>query len=160
MTNEHAKAQLADILEGVQAQMRAIAQVQQDRARIVASATVRKRVTVSVNADFKVIETKFSSDIDDLTYPEIARAVTEAAQQACAEVARQTAAMMSPIQDGHTRLPKITDLVDDMPDLLVPQPVEASLAPPNAPERLEDSPAEPQYEAAPNRPGSATDSSW
>ncbi|MGW6423887.1 YbaB/EbfC family nucleoid-associated protein [Nocardia sp. NPDC055053] len=157
MTNEHAKAQLADILDGVQEQMRAIAQVQQERAKIVATATVRKRVTVSVNADYKVIETKFSTDIDDLTYPEIARAVTEAAQQACAEVARQTAAMMSPIQQNHARLPKLDDLVGDMPDLRIPEAVEASLAAPNAPERLEESAAEPQYQ---HRPGTATDSSW
>ncbi|WP_278264901.1 YbaB/EbfC family nucleoid-associated protein [Nocardia sp. AG03] len=159
MTNEHAKAQLADILDGVQAQMRAIAQVQQERARIVATATVRKRVTVSVNADFKVIETKFGADIGDLTYPEIARAVTEAAQQACAEITRRTAAMMSPLQDNHARLPKITDMVEDMPDLMVPQPVEASMAPPHAPERQVDAPEAAQYEA-PTRPGSATDSSW
>ncbi|MFC4124722.1 YbaB/EbfC family nucleoid-associated protein [Nocardia rhizosphaerae] len=159
MTNEQAKEQLAEILDGVQSQMRAIAQVQQERARIVASATVRKRVTVSVNADFKVIETKFSADIDDLTYPEIARAVTEAAQQACAEIARRTAVMMAPIQEGHARLPRLNDLVGDMPDLRVPEAVEASLAPPNDPERLMDSASEQRYPAA-ERPGTATDSSW
>ncbi len=159
MTNEQAKAQLADIIEGVQEQMRAIAQVQRDRAKIIASATVRKRVTVSVNADYKVIETKFSSDIDDLTYPEIARAMTEAAQQASAEVARLTQEMIAPIQENRSRLPKLTDLVSDMPDLVVPEAVEASLAAPNAPERQESSEGD-QLLGAPDRSGSATDSSW
>ncbi len=159
MTNEQAKAQLADIIEGVQEQMRSIAQVQRDRAEIVASATVRKRVTVSVNADYKVIETKFSADIDDLTYPEIARAMTEAAQQAAAEVARLTKEMMAPLQDARSRLPKLTDIVAGMPDLLVPEVVEASLAPPNSPERQEISEGD-QLLGAPGRSGSATDSSW
>ncbi|KQY33249.1 hypothetical protein ASD42_15340 [Nocardia sp. Root136] len=159
MTNEQAKAQLAEIIEGVQEQMRGIAQIQRDRAKIVASATVRKRVTVSVNADYKVIETKFSSDIDDLTYPEIARAMTEAAQQASAEVARLTQEMMAPLQEGRSRLPKLTDLVADMPDLIVPQAVEASLAAPNSPERQENSEGN-ELLGAPDRSGSATDSSW
>ncbi|MFE3542337.1 YbaB/EbfC family nucleoid-associated protein [Nocardia sp. NPDC059177] len=158
MANEHAKAQMADILETVQEQMRAIAQVQQDRAKIVASATVRKRVTVTVNADYKVIETKFTPDIDDLTYTEIAKAVTDAAQQAAAEVARRTQEMMAPLQRERTRLPKITELVDDMDGFAIPEPVEASLAPPNDPERelLPD----PVDETGGDRQRTATDSSW
>ncbi|MFD4460660.1 YbaB/EbfC family nucleoid-associated protein [Nocardia sp. NPDC058480] len=159
MTNEQAKAQLADIIEGVQEQMRSIAQVQRDRAKIIASATVRKRVTVSVNADYKVIETKFSDNIDDLTYPEIARATTEAAQQAAAEVARLTQEMMAPLQESRSRLPKLTDFVADMPDLIVPEAVEASLAAPDSAERQEISEGD-QLLGAPDRSGSATDSSW
>ncbi|MDO3647293.1 YbaB/EbfC family nucleoid-associated protein [Nocardia mangyaensis] len=158
MANEHAKAQMADILETVQEQMRAIAQVQQDRAKIVASATVRKRVTVTVNADYKVIETKFTPDIDDLTYTEIAKAVTEAAQQAATEVARKTQEMMAPLQQERARLPKITELVDDMEGFAIPQPVEASLAPPNSPEREPGS--APEREENTERARTATDSSW
>ncbi|MFD4432650.1 YbaB/EbfC family nucleoid-associated protein [Nocardia sp. NPDC058497] len=158
MTNEHAKAQMADILETVQKQMRVIAQVQQDRAKIIASATVRKRVTVTVNADYKVIETKFAPDIDDLTYTEIAKAVTEAAQQAAAEVARRTQEMMAPIQSERARLPKITELVDDMDGFAIPQPVEASLEPPNSPERERLSDDEEDGSRDPSR--AATEASW
>ncbi|MFB7877973.1 MULTISPECIES: YbaB/EbfC family nucleoid-associated protein [unclassified Nocardia] len=158
MANEHAKAQMADILETVQEQMRAIAQVQRDRAQIVASATVRKRVTVTVNADYKVIETKFTPDIDDLTYTEIAKAVTEAAQQAAVEVGRRTQELMAPLQRERARLPKITELVDDMDGFAIPQPVEASLAPPNSPEREAGS-ALPD-DGAVARPRTATDSGW
>ncbi|MFC4377444.1 YbaB/EbfC family nucleoid-associated protein [Nocardia halotolerans] len=158
MTNEHAKAQMADILETVQSQMRAIAQVQQDRAQITASATVRKRVTVTVNADYKVIETKFTPDIDDLTYTEIAKAVTEAAQNAATEVARKTQELMAPIQSERARLPKITELVDGMDDFAIPEPVEASLAPPNSPEREPNAPAEAEPDGSRSR--TATDSSW
>lgn len=158
MANEHAKAQMADILETVQEQMRVIAQVQQDRAKIVASATVRKRVTVTVNADYKVIETKFTPDIDDLTYTEIAKAVTEAAQQAAIEVTRKTQVLMAPVQQERARLPKLTELVEDMDEFAIPQPVEASLAPPNSPEREPDPTADAEVDAS--RPRTATDSGW
>ena len=146
MANEHAKAQMADILETVQTQMRAIAQVQQDRAKIIASATVRKRVT------------KFTPDIDDLTYTEIAKAVTEAAQQASIEVARKTQQLMAPIQRERARLPKINELVDDMDGFAIPQPVEASLEPPNSPERERLSTDEEDGSRDPSRP--ATDAGW
>ncbi|MGK8511909.1 hypothetical protein ACRS5S_29100 [Nocardia asiatica] len=56
MTNEQAKADLADILDGVQEQMRIIARLQQERAELTGRATVRgKRVTVVVNADNAVM---------------------------------------------------------------------------------------------------------
>ncbi|NKX88717.1 YbaB/EbfC family nucleoid-associated protein [Nocardia coubleae] len=158
MTNEHAKAQMEDILETVQQQLRAIGQVQQDRAKLVASATVRKRVTVTVNADYKVIETKFASDIDDLTYTEIAKAVTEAAQQAAAEVARKTRELMAPVQTERARLPKLTELVEGIGDFTIPQPVEASLEPPNSPERERLSSNEEDGSRDPSR--TATDAGW
>ncbi|MEV0684051.1 YbaB/EbfC family nucleoid-associated protein [Nocardia sp. NPDC050378] len=158
MTNEHAKAQMEDILETVQQQLRKIGQVQQDRAKLVASATVRKRVTVTVNADYKVIETKFASDVDDLTYTEIAKAVTEAAQQAAAEVARKTRELMAPVQTERARLPKLTELVEGIGDFTIPQPVEASLEPPNSPERERLSSDEEDGARDPSR--TATDAGW
>ncbi|MEV0433789.1 YbaB/EbfC family nucleoid-associated protein [Nocardia sp. NPDC050413] len=158
MTNEHAKAQMEDILETVQQQLRAIGQVQQDRAKLVASATIRKRVTVTVNADYKVIETKFTPDIDDLTYTEIAKAVTEAAQQAAAEVARKTRELMAPVQTERARLPKLTELVEGIGDFTIPQPVEASLEPPNSPERERLSSNEEDGSRDPSR--TATDAGW
>ncbi|WP_245721951.1 YbaB/EbfC family nucleoid-associated protein [Nocardia crassostreae] len=109
MTNERAKADLNDILDGFAQQMRTITQLQKDRAVLTATATVRKRVTVTVNAEGTVIETRFASDIEDLDYEEIAKAVTEAAQQAAAEVVRRPggdgaglAGQPSPAQTGRT----------------------------------------------------------
>ncbi|MCU1643451.1 MAG: hypothetical protein JWN03_3726 [Nocardia sp.] len=140
MTNEFAKADLNSILEGFADQMRTITRLQQERAALTASATVRgKRVTVTVNADGTVIETRFRSGIEDLDYPEIAKAVTEAAQQASAEVARLSAELMAPVSQNRKRLPKLTDLIPGMPDLskelVVPPPPVVSTAPPGAAER-------------------------
>ncbi|WP_330252258.1 YbaB/EbfC family nucleoid-associated protein [Nocardia sp. NBC_00565] len=137
MANEFAKAEMAAVLDEVQQQFRAIAQVQQQRAELIASATVRKRVTVTVNADGTIVETKFASDIDELSYGEIAKAVTEAAQKATAEVTRKAQELMMPLHDRRARLPKLSDLVEGMPDLSTEMPMapKVSLAPPNADER-------------------------
>ncbi|MFE9326894.1 YbaB/EbfC family nucleoid-associated protein [Nocardia sp. NPDC052278] len=137
MTNEFAKAEMAAVLDEVQQQFRAIAQVQQQRAELTASATVRKRITVTVNADGTIIETKFGSGIDELSYGEIAKAVTEAAQKATAEVMRKAQELMTPLHDRRARLPKLSDLIEGMPDLSseMPKAPKVSLAPPNSEER-------------------------
>ncbi|MEV0293212.1 YbaB/EbfC family nucleoid-associated protein [Nocardia sp. NPDC050710] len=139
MANEHARAEMASVLDGVQQQLRAIARVQQERTLLTASATVRRRVTVTVNADGTVIETKFGPDIEDLGYAEIARAVTEAAQQAAAEVARKGQELMSPLHERRARLPKLSDLIEGMPDLTaaMPTPPPVSTAAPGSAERQE-----------------------
>ncbi|WP_330183407.1 YbaB/EbfC family nucleoid-associated protein [Nocardia sp. NBC_01503] len=163
--NERARNDLSDILEGFADQMRTITQLQRERAALTATATVRqKRVTVTVNAEGTVIETKFSADIEDLDYPEIAKAVTEAAQQAAAEVARRGREVLAPVSQNRNRLPKLADLVPGMPDLSrelrVPEPPVVSTAPPKSPERTAAQPIpEPDPAAAPRR-GAATDSGW
>ncbi|MFI9506323.1 YbaB/EbfC family nucleoid-associated protein [Nocardia sp. NPDC052566] len=116
MTNDFAKAELASVLSEVKQQFRSIAQVQQARVQLTASATVRKRVTVTVNAEGTIIETKFGSGIEELSFPEIARAVTAAAQQASAEVARKNQELMAPLHDRRARLPKLSELIDGLPD--------------------------------------------
>ncbi|WP_040804468.1 YbaB/EbfC family nucleoid-associated protein [Nocardia concava] len=166
MSNEQRKSDLAEILDGFADQMRTIAQLQQERAAVTASAAVRgKRVTVTVNADGTVIETRFGSGIEDLDYPEIAKAVTEAAQQAAAEAARRSREIMAPVTQTRNRLPKLADLVPGMPDLskelAVPPPPVVSTAPPKSPERLRGYSAnDPNADAAQSRPGGATDTGW
>ncbi|WP_327143720.1 YbaB/EbfC family nucleoid-associated protein [Nocardia sp. NBC_01327] len=161
MSNEFAKANLADILEGFADQMQTITKLQRERAALTASATVRgKRVTVTVNADGTLIEVKFGSGIEDLEYPEIAKAVVEAAQQASAEVAQRGREVMAPVSKNRDRLPKLTDLIPGMPDLsrelAVPEPPVVSTAPPKAPERT----AAQQDSTASQRTGGATDRGW
>ncbi|MEU2034665.1 YbaB/EbfC family nucleoid-associated protein [Nocardia amamiensis] len=138
MTNELAKAEMASLLEEVQEQLRTVAKVQQERAQLIGSASVRgKRVTVFVNADGTVIETKFGPGIEDLSYAEIAKAITEAAQAAAVDVARKGQQLMTPLHDRRARLPKLSDLIEGMPDFTrqIPQPPKASTAPPDAAER-------------------------
>ncbi|WP_067574568.1 YbaB/EbfC family nucleoid-associated protein [Nocardia acidivorans] len=162
---ERARTDLSDILEGFADQMRTITQLQRERAALTATASVRqKRVTVTVNAEGTVIETKFSSDIEDLDYSEIAKAVTEAAQQAAAEVAQRGREVLAPVSQNRNRLPKLADLVPGMPDLSrelrIPEPPVVSTAPLKSPERTAAQPiSEPDPTASPRR-GAATDSGW
>ncbi|WP_405489120.1 YbaB/EbfC family nucleoid-associated protein [Nocardia sp. NBC_00511] len=163
MTNEFAQADLNSILEGFADQMQTISRLQHERAALTASATVRgKRVTVTVNADGTVIETRFRSGIEDLDYPEIAKAVTEAAQQAAAEVARLSSELMAPVSQNRKRLPKLNDLIPGMPDLskelVAPPPPVVSLAPPGAAERGEVRKDSGSSEVSPR--GGALDSGW
>ncbi|MFC8042693.1 YbaB/EbfC family nucleoid-associated protein [Nocardia sp. NPDC057353] len=159
MPNEYTRAELNSVIEQVGQQFRTMARIQRERAALTASVTVRKRVTVTVNADGVVIETKLGPNAEDLEHAELARAFTEAAQQAAAEVARKGQALMRPFDDQRARLPKITDLIEGMPDFAAdpPGPEPVSTAPPKAPERAAD--------AAPGGPDDArgrgvTDSSW
>ncbi|NKY88772.1 YbaB/EbfC family nucleoid-associated protein [Nocardia veterana] len=166
MTNERAKNDLAGIIDSAEEQLRTIARLQHERARLTASATVSgKRVTVTVNADNTVVETRFGPNIEDLSYSEIAKAVTEAAQQAAAELARRTQELFAPLQAQRARMPKLTDLVEGMPDLRLPEAPPVSNAGPNAPERQRDSGAggfadAETFEHRNTRGGGITDSSW
>ncbi|WP_280231533.1 YbaB/EbfC family nucleoid-associated protein [Nocardia cyriacigeorgica] len=169
MANERAKAELAGLIEEVGQQFREIARIQEERAQLTASATVRrKRVTVTVNADGVVIETKFGPNIEDLSYSEIAAAVTEAAQKANAEVLRKGRQLMNPLDDRRARLPKLSDLIEGMPDLTgnLPTPRRASTAAPAARSRdsVEDGSAAPEFVDAempkPVGGDGVTDSGW
>ncbi|WP_433205072.1 YbaB/EbfC family nucleoid-associated protein [Nocardia sp. CA-107356] len=153
----------------MQEQMRIITRLQTERAELTASATLRgKRVTVTVNADNTIIDVKFGSDIDDLSYIEIAAAVREAAQQASAEVARKSRELFEPLKTHRSRMGKLTDVVEGLPDLRPSEPPMASTAPPNAPERQRSSDGSAQrrfadteaYEHAFERLGEVTQSSW
>ncbi|MEU1523123.1 YbaB/EbfC family nucleoid-associated protein [Nocardia rhamnosiphila] len=166
MTNEQAKAELAAIMDGVQEQMRTIARIQQQRAELTASATARgKKVTVTVNADNTVIDVKFSADIDELSYSEIAKAVVEATQRAVRQVSEKTTDLMSPLEIQRSRMPKLSDLVEGLADIEIPDPVAASTERPATAARRQvfDGSGPPPGRNEPDdtrRGRSVTDSSW
>ncbi|MFI5779347.1 YbaB/EbfC family nucleoid-associated protein [Nocardia sp. NPDC051570] len=92
------------------AELAEITRLQQQRTTLMGvGATERRRVTVTVNADGIAIDIRFSPDIGDLDYDEIAAAVTEASQLAVADVARQTAALFEPITPDRTASITIDD---------------------------------------------------
>ncbi|MQY19538.1 YbaB/EbfC family nucleoid-associated protein [Nocardia macrotermitis] len=129
MSNERAKADLADLLDTVNTHMRSIADAQRQRTELVASATASEnRVEVTCNADGVPIDIVFADDIDDLDYDEIATAVLEAAQDAAAAVAKKADELIAPIRKTRSRLPSLSSIVADLPDLSakVPEPERAS----------------------------------
>ncbi|GAA5067126.1 YbaB/EbfC family nucleoid-associated protein [Nocardia callitridis] len=134
MANEVAKAQLADLMAAVQAGMASIARMQQEQSELtVAASSAGRRVTVVVNGDGIVIETRFGAGIEDLTHAQIAKAVTEAAQDAQGQVRRKTREMVDSLHQQNARLPRLSEFLPGMPDVqdMLPRPPEASLAPPS-----------------------------
>ncbi|MFI6165463.1 YbaB/EbfC family nucleoid-associated protein [Nocardia sp. NPDC051052] len=136
--NEWLRADAALMIEAMSGQMQGIAKIQRDRARLTASVTAcDKRITVTVNANGILIDTQFADDIGDLSYHEIAAAMTEAVQAAALKVIEQGRQLMEPLQERKTRLPRLSDLVADIPDIksVIPVATPASTAPPNSPSR-------------------------
>ncbi|MER7453402.1 YbaB/EbfC family nucleoid-associated protein [Nocardia beijingensis] len=118
MAEEIDEALIADMLEGVGANITAIRRFIQERARLTAEGfAANKRVTVLVDADGHIVETRLAPDYDELSRSELAAAITAAAQQATAEIQRRTAELTAPIRKRHERVPKISELFPGMPDL-------------------------------------------
>ncbi|MFI9506309.1 YbaB/EbfC family nucleoid-associated protein [Nocardia sp. NPDC052566] len=141
MANEAAKSDLADLIDTVQAHVRSLASAHEQRAQLTASATAcDKRIRVTVNADGVLIDTTFADDIADLTYDEIAAAMTEAAQSAAAKVKAEAEQLFQPLQKQRSRLPSLSEMVPGLPDLRDSslQPRTAPTTPPGHPDRQRD----------------------
>ncbi|WP_327151657.1 YbaB/EbfC family nucleoid-associated protein [Nocardia sp. NBC_01329] len=135
MSSQYSDA-AASALESFQKQMKLVAQLQQQRARLTATASVRdKKVTVTVNANSAVIETVFADDIDELSYDEIAAAVTEAAQKAAEEVTRRAHELAEPLMAARADRPKLSDVLEGIPEFQMPPEPEVSTAAPGSVER-------------------------
>ncbi|MBB5917401.1 DNA-binding protein YbaB [Nocardia transvalensis] len=138
MANERMRADAAQVLEGLDEQLRGIAEVQRQRADLTATITAcEKRIKVTVNADGLLIHTEFAEDILDLTPDEIAENITAAVQAASAEVMRLGRELMRPLMERRTRLPKLSEMIEGAPDLgeMIPvaPPPKASLDDPERP---------------------------
>lgn len=124
MVNERLHADMLTMLEGLDEQMRGIAEVQLKRSRLTASASAcEERITVTVNADGLLIQTVFADDIADLTYDEIAEGMTEAVQKAATEVDTLSQDLLAPLRERKSQLPKLSDIIEGAPDLGARMPV-------------------------------------
>jgi len=118
MSNERLAADMATMLDGLQDQFRGIAELQRQRSLLTATASVSdQRIQVTVNADGMVVATKFSDDISDLDYDEIADYVTAAAQAATEGVLRRGRELMQPLIERKSRLPRLSEFIEGAPDL-------------------------------------------
>lgn len=141
MSNESARARLADLMESVQAGMASIARVQQEQARLTATATgAGRRITATVNAHGVLVELKFTGDIEDLPYADLAREVVAATQAAAIEVQRKTKDLLEDLKQDNARIPRLSEFVPGIPDVhdLLPTPPEVSMAAPDALDRKTD----------------------
>ncbi|MGY2060869.1 hypothetical protein ACW9HQ_38885 [Nocardia gipuzkoensis] len=87
---------------------REIAALESRRKLLTATAMAcENRITVTVNADGVLIETKFSADIGDLSYAEVAEALPIAVRVAAREVTRKSRALTWPLLERDTEIPII-----------------------------------------------------
>ncbi|MQY24076.1 YbaB/EbfC family nucleoid-associated protein [Nocardia macrotermitis] len=139
MVNERLAADTATMLEGLQAQMRGIAELQQRRSELTATASVGEdRVQVTVNADGMVVQTKFGHEAADLSYEELAEYVTAAAQAAMRGVQNRSRELMQPLIERRSRLPKLSEIIEGAPDLedILPPAPPPSTEPPQPRDRV------------------------
>lgn len=129
-----------EILAQAEEQMAEIAAIQKKQAALVTTASAADGlVTVSVNAQGVVIETKIDRDfLDEFDLDDLGRYITQAAQAAAKDVQSQAAALIAPAAERRKVFPSLSELIPDAPDIRdftaeIPKP---SLAPPNSPSRL------------------------
>jgi DNA-binding protein YbaB len=118
VSNEHVKAQFDDILDGFRRSMDQISAIKNKQAELIATGqAANKRVTVTVDAQGRIVATRFAEDIGDLDYDEISAAVTAAGQAAQDALAEKSAEILRPLREQQARLPRITDLVAGLADI-------------------------------------------
>jgi YbaB/EbfC DNA-binding family len=110
--------EMAETVEKFRDRARELTRLQQERVNLIASASVqRRRVTATVNADGILVDLKFSSDIDDLEYSEVAQAITEACGEAVAEVGRKSAVLLAPIRVESERAPSTDEILRGLAEI-------------------------------------------
>jgi DNA-binding protein YbaB len=133
---------MTEVLALVQEQMADIADLQKKQAVITAKVAVADGlVEVTVNANGHVVATDIDeSYLDEHEFSELADHITEAAQAATRDVARQVTEMMVPISERRKRFPSLSDVVDGAPDLrdLVPPWLQPGTAPGSRHDRVDD----------------------
>ncbi|WP_330252265.1 YbaB/EbfC family nucleoid-associated protein [Nocardia sp. NBC_00565] len=135
MADDISIGQFTDLMETMRAGVESIARAQEKQALLTATGyAAGKRVAVIVNANNVVIQTRFTDDVSDLSYAELAAAITAAGQDAAAQILRHTRAMIEDLHAQTARLPKLSEFVPGLPDVreVLPARPEVSTAPPSA----------------------------
>ncbi len=117
MTSHWNDSDADEVIHALHEKVTELTRVQQERVRLTAKATSRDgAVSITVNANGTVIETRFGPAAEDLEYRKLAQRVTTTAQRAVEELRRKTDELMADIVEGHNRLPKLYELIEGMPN--------------------------------------------
>ena len=118
MSEDHTSERLSTMIDGFAEHLERVKQAQEQRTQIAVEAhAAYNRVTVKVNADGALVDLRFSDDINDLDYDEIAAAVLTAARQAAAMAADRVRKLIAPVQQRPAAIPTIAELIEDIPQL-------------------------------------------
>src|SRR5262245_26660609 len=108
MSEDRARERLSTMIDGFAEHLERVKHAQEQRAQIVAEAqAANNRVTVKVNADGALVGLRFSDDISDLDYDEIAAAVLTAGREAAATAAERVRKLIAPVQQRPATIPTI-----------------------------------------------------
>jgi DNA-binding protein YbaB len=125
-------ARLEEGIEALRGGLQEIQAAWKKRAALVASASEADgRVTVTVDALGTIIETRFAHNVHELTFEEIATAITQATQRAALDVKKQSEDVLAGATAGYAGIDELTDVFPDFRSMLPPEP-EVSLAPPSS----------------------------
>ncbi|MEU0503975.1 YbaB/EbfC family nucleoid-associated protein [Nocardia sp. NPDC005998] len=173
MADDISIGQFTDLMEMMRMGVESIARAQEKQALLTATGyAAGKRVAVVVNANNVVIQTRFTDDVSDLSYAELAAAITTAGQDAAAQIQRRTSEMVDEMRAQTARLPKLSEFVPGLPDLreMLPARPEVSSAPPSARRSAEATDADPpmvftdvtpwDHARSPQRQSGVSESGW
>jgi DNA-binding protein YbaB len=118
MSEDDARERLSTIIDGFAEHLERVKKAQEERGRMVVEAHAAcDRVTVKVNADGALVDLRFSDDINELAYDEIAAAVLTAAREAAATAAERVRELVASMQQRPATIPTIAELIGDIPEL-------------------------------------------
>jgi DNA-binding protein YbaB len=124
---------MTEVLALVQEQMADIAAMQEKQAAVTGIGTAADgMVEVTVNAQGHLIKTDIDEAyLEEHQFEDLSHHITEAAQEAAADAARQVSELLVPISERRKRFPSLSDIVDGAPDLrdLVPSWGQPAAAP-------------------------------
>lgn len=118
MSEDHSRERLSTMIDGFAEHLERVKQAQEQRSQIVVEAhSADDRVTVTVNADGALVDLRFSDDINDLDYDEIAAAVLTAAREAAATATGRVQTLIATLQERPAAIPTTVELIEDIPEL-------------------------------------------
>jgi DNA-binding YbaB/EbfC family protein len=133
LSNDALRHEMTEVLALVQEQMADIATMQKKQAAITATGTAADgMVEVTVNAQGHLVKTVIDEAyLDEHEFEDLSDHITEAAQEAAGDAARQVSELLVPISERRKRFPSLSDIVDGAPDLrdLVPSWRQPAAAP-------------------------------
>lgn len=135
MQDDKGLGDIAELMDGLRAQMGAIADIEQRAAQLTATAAVHdERIVVTVNADGHLIDIYFSEKANSLSFPEIGAGILAAARAAAADVRQQAEELIAPMRQQREQVPALHEMIAGLPDLQaeipLPPPVRTELADP------------------------------
>lgn len=141
MANEEIKELVHGLVADLEAQQTQTATLNQRLAAVLESASsTGDLVTAWVNAHGILIQVKFHPEAVERAggLEGLGRYVTEATQKAAQQAKSRADEITEPLRAGFDKLPKLSDIFPGMPDPdeFIPTPVDPSLAPPDAEERV------------------------